>query len=117
MVKQRQLSKLHFVKKLYDHRDSESHKAAFKILAARKQEELMESIAIQTANLHEETCNVFRTAYYIAKEDRPYSDHPTLIELQEMNGVNSGRVLHSNVVCTDIIHRVSKKNMPLHLRR
>ncbi|KAF3833309.1 hypothetical protein F7725_026974 [Dissostichus mawsoni] len=52
--------------------------------------------------------NVFRTAYYIAKNNRPYSDHPGLIELQMINGVNIGRVLHSNVTCTDIVHFISK---------
>ena len=51
---------------------------------------------------------VFRTAYYIAKNNRPYTDHPELIDLQ-LNGVNAGRVLHLNVVCADIIDSISEQ--------
>lgn len=50
---------------------------------------------------------MFRTAYYIAKKDRPYSDHPDLISLQEINGLNLGRILHSNVTCSDIIDHIA----------
>ena len=39
-----------------------------------------------------ETCRVVRTAYYIAKNDKPYTNHLTIIELQELKGVNLGRV-------------------------
>ena len=56
---------------------------------------------------HEETCRVFRTAYYIAKSNRPYTDHPDLVELQELIDVNLGRVLHRNVICSDIIDHIS----------
>ena len=31
--------------------------------------------------------NGFNSAYYLAKKERPYSDSPDLIELQEKNGV------------------------------
>ena len=31
--------------------------------------------------------NHFNSAYYLAKKERPYSDFPDLIELQEKNGV------------------------------
>jgi len=57
--------------------------------------------------MKKETCRVFRTAYYIAKSNRPYTDHPDLVELQELNDVNLGRVLHSNVICSDIIDHIS----------
>ncbi len=38
-----------------------------------------------------ETEAVFRTAYHLAKKNRPFSDHESLIELQELNGVKSAR--------------------------
>lgn len=41
------------------------------------------------------TCAVFRTAYYIAYHDRPYTDHTHLIDLQ------------SNVICADIIDHIT----------
>lgn len=34
-------------------------------------------------------------------------DHPELIDLLAVNGVNVGRVLHSNVVCSDIIDHIA----------
>ena len=50
---------------------------------------------------------MFRTAYFVAKNNRPMLDHPDLIELQEVNGVELGRMLHSNVVATDIVSHIS----------
>jgi Domain of unknown function (DUF4371) len=55
------------------------------------------------------TCNVFRTAYYIAQNDRPYLDYPELIDLQRLNGADVGRLLHSNVVCVDIVDHIASQ--------
>jgi len=52
------------------------------------------------------TSNIVRTAYYIVKSDRPFTDHPDLIDLQKLNGVKVGRVLHSNVNCVDIVEHI-----------
>ena len=60
--------------------------------------------------LHEAvTCNIFRTAYYIASNDRSFTDYPTLIDLQRLNGVGVGRVLHSNVICADIVSHIANE--------
>jgi hypothetical protein len=47
----------------------------------------------------ETTIRVFRTVYKVAKQNRPFTDLPLDIELQELNGLNMGRVLHSNFSC------------------
>lgn len=94
-------------KKICIHRDSDNHMAAVRVLETRRQDKLRASIDVQTSGQHNETCNIFRTAYHIAKSDRPYTDHPKLIELQELNGLNLGRVLHSNVTCSDIIDHIA----------
>lgn len=52
---------------------------------------------------------VFRTAYYIAKMNRPFTDHDNLIELQEKNGVNLGTSLHSRYSCTKIVEHVARE--------
>ena len=52
---------------------------------------------------------VFRPAYYIAKSDRPYYDHQDLIDLQELNSVDIGRVLHINVSRSDIIDHIATR--------
>jgi hypothetical protein len=105
-------------KKLNVHSNSLSHKAAAVAVKTKDSKLLAGGFAAQATEGHLETCNVFRTAYYGAKNDRPYSDHPALIELQELNGLNSGRVLHSNVICADIIDHISsemRKNIVKHI--
>lgn len=41
-----------------------------------------------------ETEAVFQTAYHLAKKNRPFSDHESLIELQGLNGIKMGLILH-----------------------
>ena len=94
-------------KKIHEHKQSINHNAAVALLHKREQSALQNSVAMQSAELYAETCKVFRTAYYTAKHDKPYTDHPDLVELQQLNGVNLGRVLHSNVTCTDIIDHIA----------
>ena len=94
-------------KKICLHRSSEAYKTAVSVLQSREEQRLKAAVANQKQQQHEETCRVFRTAYYIAKSDRPYNDHPALIELQQPNDVNVGRILHSNVIYSDIIDHVA----------
>jgi hypothetical protein len=96
-------------KKINRHRNSTSHKAAADITATREKAALENSVFTQQAATHDDTCRVFRTAYYVAKNDKPHTDHPGLIDLQKANGITVGRVLHSKVVCSDIIDHVTCK--------
>ena len=43
----------------------------------------------------------------MAKKNRPFTDHPKIIDLQVANGLDMGRVLHSNVIATDIIDYIA----------
>ena len=56
-----------------------------------------------------ETISIFRTAYYLAKKNRPFMDHPDLIELQELNGLDLGSNLHSRYSSTKIIGHLEKE--------
>jgi len=94
-------------KKKSDHLKSATHLEAEKITHTVKKEEIQTSFVEQQSIDFASTCNVFRTAYYVAKNDRPYSDHSDLLDLQKLNGVKTGRVLHSNVVCADIIDHIA----------
>jgi len=94
-------------KKLYDQRDSQSHKLAEKLSKGAKVDKLKTVTVEQSKDIHTATCNVFRTVYCIAKTDRPYTDHEHLIDLQCANGVNVGTVLHSNLLRTSIIEHIS----------
>ena len=44
-----------------------------------------------------------RTAYYIAKNNKPYTDHQDLIELQTINGNNLGIGLRFRFTATNMI--------------
>jgi hypothetical protein len=49
------------------------------------------------------------TAYQIAKLNRPMTDLPPLIGVQEANGLEIGRILQSNHACTDICHLIASE--------
>ncbi|KAK5915746.1 hypothetical protein CesoFtcFv8_001309 [Champsocephalus esox] len=53
------------------------------------------------------TAKVFMTAYYVAKNNKPFTDFESLIDLQHAHSAVLGRVLHSKTVCFDIIEHVS----------
>jgi len=53
--------------------------------------------------LFQSTARVSRTAYYMAKNNRPFTNFESLIDLQEGNSINMGRVLHSTAVAVDTI--------------
>ena len=55
------------------------------------------------------TARVFRTAYYVAKNNKPFIDFESLTDLQEGNSLDMGRVLHSKSVAVDIIDHVSSQ--------
>lgn len=46
---------------------------------------------------------VFRTAYYVAKSNKPFTDFESMIDLQHANSADLGRVLQSKTVYVDII--------------
>jgi len=101
-------------KKIYEHSNSKGHKQAAEVLQVSQEQLLKTIVSEQQTGCHLATCNVFRTAYYIAKNDRPYTDFTELLLLQQLNGVKIGRVLHSKTVCVDIIDEISsemKKNV------
>jgi hypothetical protein len=97
----------HLRKKIKKHNESSGHITAQKTVADAEMEVLPGIVSEQTKQEHVATCRVFRTAYYIAKHDRPFTDHPDLVDLQQQNGLSMGRVLHSNVICADIVDHVA----------
>lgn len=94
-------------KKIREHKLSASHSEAVKVQVVAKCNILPETVVEQQKEVLATTCCIFRTAYYVAKNDRPYLDHPELIDLQRANGCNVGRILHSPTVCTDIIDHIA----------
>nr|CAD7439440.1 unnamed protein product [Timema bartmani] len=52
---------------------------------------------------------VYRTAYFIDKHDRPYSDHAELIQLQQLNGAVISPGLQSRFSATNMIDPVARE--------
>jgi len=67
----------------------------------------------------ENTKRIFRTAYSIAKNQRPYTDMPKLVDLQITNGLDMGRILQTNKACSNITDHITfemRKKLCLDLR-
>ena len=48
-----------------------------------------------------------RTAYYVGCHNRLYTDYEHLIQFQEKNGVDLGRILHERTTCTEMVNCIS----------
>ena len=93
-------------KKISLHKESEAHKLAVRVLKEAADGILSHSLTKQQTKLTATTERVFRTAYKQIKLNRPFIDFETEIELQELNGLDMGRILHSNVSCGDIARHI-----------
>ena len=81
--------------KLSRHRNSQSHLTAVKVMDASKRDLLKQSL-VQSQNKHMTTTfHVFRSAYLLAKNMKPYVDHPSMVAMQKANGLDVGVTLHS----------------------
>ncbi|UYV76318.1 hypothetical protein LAZ67_14000008, partial [Cordylochernes scorpioides] len=92
--------------KIKKHCESEAHKIAENIKKDRKKklEEYANNMNIEVEN---ENIKLFRTAYNIAKTNRPYSDYENHITLQTLNGIKLGSTLHSRYSATQIINHIA----------
>lgn len=94
-------------KKLREHMNSDAHKAALKQSEIRDIKPIKRKFEQSFSHLSEHTCRVFRTAYKTVKHARPFSNFDSDIELQQLNGLNMGRVLHSDVTCANIASHIA----------
>ena len=78
------------------HRKAVFHKQAVKTKIAKQRQERNEPSELekgfQRANkeVYDRMVMLFRSAYFLVKKERPYSDFPDLIELQSLNGLSLG---------------------------
>ena len=49
---------------------------------------------------------LFRTAYYIAQSERPFSDFPALVELQDMHGLSLGDTCHTDKAARNFVEHI-----------
>ena len=94
-------------KKIREHRNSKAHQEAINILETAKKDVLLNLNAQSEQTAFQYTARVFRTAYYVAKNSKPFTDFEKLISLQQASSIDMGRVLHSKTVAFDLIEHIS----------
>ncbi|KAK0156406.1 E3 SUMO-protein ligase KIAA1586 [Merluccius polli] len=95
--------------KIRRHEVSRAHKIAQELIEKGEQDLVRNMVNALSETLFAETDSVFRTAYYLAKMSRPFTDHESLIELQGKNGANMGTNLHSRYSSTKIVEHIAKE--------
>ena len=101
-------------KKISEHRNSQAHQDAINKLETAKKDVLLNLNAQSEQTAFQSTARMFRTAYYVAKNSKPFIDFERLINLQQANSIDMIRVLHNKTVAVDIIEHISshmKKKM------
>jgi len=88
---------------------SRAHEIAQELTEKGGQDLLGNVVRAVSETVLAETDAVFRTAYYLAKMNRPFTDHDNLIELQGKNGVSMGTSLHSRYSSTKIVEHIAKE--------
>lgn len=97
-----------------EHKESQAHVKAADILTSASRETIQHQVQSMHKSELDTTIRVFRTAYKIGKHSRPFTDMPIDLNVQKLNGLNVGRVLHSNKTCGEIIDHIAhelKKEM------
>jgi hypothetical protein len=94
-------------KKINKHFNSKAHSIATEIKYVQKKNAITDSCKQLIKQNKKKTESVFRTAYYLTKSNRPFTDYPNLIELQELNGVDCGKILHSRYNATEIVNCIA----------
>ncbi|KAK0133589.1 E3 SUMO-protein ligase KIAA1586 [Merluccius polli] len=95
--------------KIRRHEVSRAHKIAQELIEKGEQDLVRNMVNALSETVFAETDSVFRTAYYLAKMSRPFTDHQSLIELQGKNGANMGTNLHSRYSSTKIVEHIAKE--------
>uniref|UniRef100_A0A8C8RJZ3 HAT C-terminal dimerisation domain-containing protein n=1 Tax=Pelusios castaneus TaxID=367368 RepID=A0A8C8RJZ3_9SAUR len=101
-------------KKIFDHKESAGHQAALKIKKEAEKETLDNAVLKCLKRDKLITAKVFRTAYKVAKANQSFNNFEMEVDLQELNGVDMGCILHSTNACINIVNHISiemRKNM------
>lgn len=96
-------------KKIKQHKDSKAHKKADEMSRLADRDTMTTHVVAMHKSKSVTTSRVFRTAYKIAKHGRPLLDMRVDVILQELNGVDMGRVLQSNKTCAEITDHIANE--------
>ncbi|XP_031347247.1 E3 SUMO-protein ligase KIAA1586-like [Photinus pyralis] len=95
--------------KLKKHGESKAHQMAQEIKKQSEKHVVEELLRKESEEANDATAKIFRTVYYLAKSDRPFSDHEGLVELQQLNGINLGLILHSCYSAVQIVDHIASE--------
>lgn len=93
-------------KKISNHKKSPYHVCATAVVKENADDIMPKTFAKQQTSLQETTERVFRTAYKQVKLNRPFSDFESEVDVQVLNGMNMGRILHSDKACGNIARHI-----------
>lgn len=93
--------------KIKKHLSSTAHQTACTIIIDKETDVLTKQFECNSYKIHKSTEIIFRTAYFIAKNNRPFDDHYKLLELQKLNSINTGTTLQSRFSSTNIISHIA----------
>jgi len=96
-------------KKIHRHKSTFYHQEAERMSKEGEKKGLETMITARKESNMQATERIFRTVYKIAKLGRPFTDLPSDIELQVVNGLDMGRTLHSNVSCAEITQHIASE--------
>ena len=87
-----------------------------KILEARAKDEIAESAKVadrlyieKDRKTFEATEKIFRTVYECVCSHLSFSEHPRLVTLQKLNGMELGNILYSDHACSNICEHIAKQ--------
>ena len=89
-----------------NHHKSQSHAKATEILARKNEKKIQSAVLAAKSRSRQTTERCLRTAYFVAAQNRPYTDYEELIQLQEVNGLDLGYILHGRTTCRDMVHLI-----------
>ncbi|XP_067130130.1 E3 SUMO-protein ligase KIAA1586-like [Centruroides vittatus] len=94
-------------KKLKQHHESASHKKAGEIIKTGEKNVISKNIDVANEKFLKSTIHIFNTAYFIIKNNKPFTDFPNLIILQNENNVDLGITSHSRFMVPLIAKHIS----------
>ncbi|KAF5281765.1 hypothetical protein FQR65_LT14560 [Abscondita terminalis] len=98
-------------------RDSAGHKLAIQI-TEESSKEVLENVVYKVVKKEEETTErIFRTAYKVAKKNQAFNDFEAEIDVQKLNGLDMGRILHSRNACANIVNYISSEMQKILIKK
>ncbi|XP_060555537.1 uncharacterized protein LOC132716306 [Ruditapes philippinarum] len=94
------------------HVNSTMHMRAVQTKAAQERKKRNEQTDLEKGfqkmdmTTSEKMTKLFKTAYYIAIFERPFTDFPNLIDLQQCNGLSLGDTYHTDKAAKDLIEHI-----------